>query len=424
MKLLRILTGVHAGAQMQLAPGTHRVGADDEADIQLNDWRGASALLHVDAAGVVSAQRGSDTLPEQAAPVPADGEAIGEDRQSASGDTVPSARGDAPEPQDTVLLVDFVPMQFDEIVLCVGADDATWPSDLDLLSMLLTRPAEAKFAAARRKERRYIGVVAACVLAGVLIAAISFITSTQMSRAASPANADEHARQINAALVGAHVHGVTARALGNSVVVSGMVATSTDDDAVRTLLERIAPTGVLRNYDVAQNDVRSIEESLGVSGAHVRYVGDGDFAVTGAVANKADLDTALERVRGDLNSNVKRITVEVTETAGIGSGMANSTSYSEMISSGDVKYAQTPDGVKHIYAVDLPDASSVPPAAAQADTSAAAAASSVSPAAAQAASPRQPSSIDTATVNRSAQSVGLPELSTLPSPASTHAQAN
>ncbi|WP_207888563.1 hypothetical protein, partial [Pseudomonas sp. 30_B] len=47
MKLLRILTGVHAGAQLQLAPGTHRIGSDDGADIRLTDWHAADLLLHV-----------------------------------------------------------------------------------------------------------------------------------------------------------------------------------------------------------------------------------------------------------------------------------------------------------------------------------------------------------------------------------------
>ncbi|MCA3931849.1 FHA domain-containing protein [Burkholderia sp.] len=48
MKLLRILTGHHAGAQVHLEPGAYRVGADDDADIQLTDWRGADVLLVVE----------------------------------------------------------------------------------------------------------------------------------------------------------------------------------------------------------------------------------------------------------------------------------------------------------------------------------------------------------------------------------------
>ncbi|MDE1144619.1 HrpD5 family protein [Paraburkholderia tropica] len=417
MKLLRILTGVHAGAQLQLAPGTHRIGADDDADIQLSDWRGTSALLHVDATGVVSAQRESGaSVSEESARDDAEVEAV-------------KAASEAPP--ETVLLVDFVPMQFDEIVLCVGAADAAWPSDLDLLSMLLTRPAEAKFAAARRKQRRYMGAVAAVFVLGLVVAAASLVTTTQMSRAAAPDNAGERAQRVNAALASAQVRGLTARALGNTVVVSGMVATSADDDAVRALLDRVAPGGLSRNYDVAQNDARSIEDSLGIAGAHVRYDGDGNFAVTGTVASKADLSAALERVRADLDSNVKHIAVDVAESGGFGSNASSTASYSEMISSDDVRYAQTPDGVKHIYAVDVPDASAADAAVTPASS---ATATASEPTSTQAARP-QTSSVDVATASRSAehvaqqvtpgapQYVALPDPSTLPG-AATSAQAH
>lgn len=336
MKLLRILTGVHAGAQLQLTPGTHRVGADDDADIRLTDWRGADALLHVDASGVVSAQRVASAAAVSAAQV-ADGQAA-----------APLAG------EEVVLLVDFVPMQFDDMILCIGADDAAWPSDLDLLSMLLARPAEARFAAERKKRRRYVGAVAACFVLGIVIVAGSLLTTTQMSRAALPRNADDRAQRVSEALAAAHLSGLQAHAVGNTVVVTGMVTSPADDDAVRTLLARVSPGGMARNYDVAQNDARSIEDSLGVAGAHVRYLGDGNFAITGAVSSRADLDAALARVRADLDANVKNIVVQVAENGNVAAGGAAPASYSEMISSDDIRYAQTPDGVKHIYAVDPP----------------------------------------------------------------------
>lgn len=345
MKLLRILTGVHAGAQLQLTPGTHRIGADDDADIRLADWRGADTLLHVDASGVVSAQRLA------VGNTPAD--TPGTDETTSAQATATAAA----TPEEVVLLVDFVPMQFDDTILCVGADDAVWPSDLDLLSTLLTRPAEARFAAERKKRHRYVGAVAACFALGVVIVAVSLLTTTQMSRAALPRNADDRAQRVSEALAAAHVSGLRAHALGSTVVVTGMVATPADDEAVRTLLERISQNGISRNYDVAQNDARSIEDSLGVAGVHVEYQGAGTFAVTGKVSSRADLDAALARVRADLDANVRSVVVQASESAGA-TDSPNDASYSEMISSDDVKYAETPDGVKHIYAVDPPASAS------------------------------------------------------------------
>lgn len=61
MKLLRILTGVHAGAQLRLSPAGYRLGADDDADIRISDWSGADLLLTLDEAGIVRARR-SDPL--------------------------------------------------------------------------------------------------------------------------------------------------------------------------------------------------------------------------------------------------------------------------------------------------------------------------------------------------------------------------
>jgi type III secretion protein D len=413
MKLLRILTGVHAGAHLQLTPGTHRVGADDDADIRLTDWRGADALLHVDASGVVSAQR------------------VALAQAQGTADAQPAGA------EEVVLLVDFVPMQFDDMILCVGADDAVWPSDLDLLSMLLTRPAEARFAAERKKRRRYVGAVVACFVLGIVIIAGSLLTTTQMSRAALPRNADDRAQRVSEALAAAHVSGLQAHAVGSTVVVTGMVTSPADDDAVRNLLARISTTGISRNYDVAQNDARSIEDSLGVAGAHVRYLGDGNFAVTGAVSSRADLDAALARVRADLDANVKNVVVEAAENANVAAGNTTPASYSEMISSDDVRYAQTPDGVKHIYAVDPPASESDAANAASATGGASGAAltngngngngntdANGNPQAAHAAaaatpshriSPANPSVVDNDTVTRSAAGVvPLPDPATLP----------
>jgi type III secretion protein D len=152
-----------------------------------------------------------------------------------------------------------------------------------------------------------MGAVVACFALGAAIVGVSLLTTTQMSRAAMPHNADDRAQRVSEALAAAHVSRLHAHALGNKVVVTGMVATPADDQVVRTLLDRISETGISRNYDVAQNDARSIEDSLGIAGVHVEYQGGGTFAVTGKVGNRGDLDAALARVRADLDANVRRI---------------------------------------------------------------------------------------------------------------------
>lgn len=321
MKLLRVLTGLHAGAQLLVAPGRHRIGSDDDADIRLTDWQGPDATLAMDESGVVSIALAS---------VEAEGTEA-----------------------EAVILIDFVPMQFDELVLCVGPEDAQWPSNLELMSTLLARPVEAELASVRlkQKRRRQLTAIAACVLLGGVIVAGALLTTAQTSNAAFPASADDRTLRIAQALAASHVTGLHAHALGNMVVVSGMVANSTEDTAVRALLDRVSPDGVSRKYDVAQNDARSIEDSVGIEGAQVGYLGDGRFEVSGNVASTSQLEAAIARVRSDLDSNVKEIVVRTDELARSNDAPE---SYSEMISSDDVKYAETPDGVKHIYAIDPP----------------------------------------------------------------------
>lgn len=395
MKLLRILTGVHAGAELRLSPGTHRIGPDDDADIRISDWRGADVLLAVDADGVVSARRVAAETAEAAEAVEVEGGAAGASAgetgrfetggtrgaNPASNLAADAATGatlaDASKPIDpgTVLLVDFVPMQFGETVLCVGWSDAAWPSDLDLLSTLLIKPSEERREAERSRRRKIAGIALACAMLGAVIVIGSVLMTTMVSRAALPHDAGGLAQRVNDTLAAAHQNELRAHAEGNTVLVTGMVATPEDDVAVRRLLSHFSQTSIYRRYDVAQNDVHSIEDSLGVRGARVAYAGNGAFDVTGSVSNPADLDAAIARVRHDLSENVRAIRSHVTQST---ENQPLPPSFSMLMTSDTVRYAETPDGVKHIYA--QPD----PPAAASDTTAASADGAGGAPGAAQA----------------------------------------
>ncbi|MGU7844000.1 secretion protein [Burkholderia sp. AW33-5] len=324
MKLLRILTGVHAGARLQLAPGMHRIGSDDGADIRLTDWQASDLLLHV-TDDVVRAQF---VEPDAGQATPAE---------------------NSPE---AILFVDLVPKQFNGTILCVGPDATAWPSDFELLSTLMLRR-ETK----RVWNRRYASTATACIALGSIMLAVIAITSSQISRAAPPQSAGYRAQRIVGALAAAHIDGLQARPVGNTVVVTGMLARATDAAAVRTLLASIAPAGIVSRYDVAQQVSRSIEESLSVPGAQVEYAGGGRFVVKGSAGSRETLEAAVARIRSDLDSNVKEVTVAASETPAE-TAAENSTSYAEMVSADDVQYAQTPDGVKHIYVTDTPTTAS------------------------------------------------------------------
>ena len=102
MKILRILTGIHAGIQARLTPGRYRIGKADDTDICITDWDDDEVLVELDERGVISARRAN----------------------AADGD--PSV----------VMIPDFVPFPFGTTVLCFGAEDADWPPDIQLLASM------------------------------------------------------------------------------------------------------------------------------------------------------------------------------------------------------------------------------------------------------------------------------------------------
>jgi type III secretion protein D len=54
----------------------------------------------------------------------------------------------------------------------------------------------------------------------------------------------------------------------------------------------------------------------------------------------------LARVKSDLDTNIKRIDVAVRERA---APIESAGDYTALIAIGDVRYVETPDGVKHLY---------------------------------------------------------------------------
>lgn len=371
-KLLRILTGVHAGAELRLREGTHRVAADDDADIRITDWHGEDIVLAVDATGLVSARRAAAQT------------ALAADTTEGATYAERTVENGSEHDDSAVLLVDFVPMQFGDTVVCIGPEDATWPSDLDLLSTLLVKPHEARHEAERSSRRKLVGAMLGCAMLGAIIVIGSVLITTVVSRAAHPSTPDTLAQRINEQLAAAHLSEVRAEVRNTRITINGMVGTAQDDAAVRALIARVPSTPVARQYDIAQNDVRNIEESLGMPGVQVKYAGHGVFEIAGTVDNPSNLSARLATMRHDFSPNIKELRVQVKQSE---ASMAPPESYSELMASDDIRYAETPDGVKHIYA--LPDAASAA-SAASSDTAATLPAASAAPAARSAGEPAQP----------------------------------
>jgi len=347
MKLLRILTGNHAGAEARLSTGAHRVHSDDDADIRITDWSGAAVVLNVDETDVVTVTRTE--------PAPVNAVAM-DSTDSAAAHTDEGALPDALDP-GVVLMTDFVPMQFDQTVLCIGPDDAVWPSDLALLSTLLVKPESADDPAHETaagsgqwiiKRKLVTAVGAACVMLAIGSGVVSMALSTR-AKASLPPPDVAAAEQANRDLAGARLTDLHATLDGHGgVLVTGLVSSAGDDLVAQRLLEHIQGARVTRQYGNAEDTARGIKEAIGMANVDVHYAGKGVFAITGTGVDIDGVQQAVQRVRADLDANVKELRIDATGSDATPTAEADG-QYTTVVSSDRVRYAQTPDGVKHIF---------------------------------------------------------------------------
>jgi type III secretion protein D len=327
MKILRVLTGVHAGVQVRLNVGQHYVvGAGDEADICISDWHGANLLLAVDETGVVRATHGGADDDRDGAP---------------SGAAVP------------VLIPDLVAVKFDDTVLCVGPSEMAWPTDVDLLAPLWTPQAPAKPQGAKtRRLTLIVGVATVAGLMGVVSVAAMLPGSrvTPAQGAANSANGPMYAAKLDTMLHAAGLTDLHAATDGQAVIVKGIVRNDTDDALAKALIGRADGSTVVRRYDVATVDAQNIQDSLAMPSVKVEYSGQGVFTVMGAVASPAKVRQAVDGLRAELGANVKRIDVAITQAPPPEQPVA----YSGLIESAGIRYFVSPDGTKHM--IDVHDA--------------------------------------------------------------------
>jgi type III secretion protein D len=304
-------------------------------------------IVEMDEAGVVSVRRFSDT-------------------------TADGAQEDDANPE-VVLVPDFVPFPFGTTVLCFGTEDAQWPPDIQLLASMYNgnrndaadaRPGQNpgtgvphRLAPGRMRILRMLCI--ATMLGAVLVIAHS-LASGMVRRPQAATGTVQNKRdlsklserelsaltdQLNQALQQTRLGGLHAQRRGNTIAVDGMALNASEDIAARAILERYGRDSIAHHYDVAQNDVASITDSLGIDGVRVAYSGKGVFAINGNVPSLTSLHDQLERLRTDLDGNIKRIDVDVTEVP----TNISMNVYTEMMSVGDTHYVQTTDGVKHLF---------------------------------------------------------------------------
>lgn len=313
MKQLRILTGQHAGAQINLTSTRYLVSAEDAADIQLTDWTSDAMLIEAGENGMIQF-----TL---------------------------SPQGIA---QTWLPMDDFVPHRLGDIVLCTGPGNAAWPASVDLIARLSQAPVVAP---QRRKVSPVVlsAVVGTALMTAALSAAVAPLSPTKRERPATDTAAREPLPKepllvrVQRALAAAPVSGLEVIAQADGVVVRGLLAESSDADTVRQLLAPFKSERIVHAYATSTEVEQSIADAIARPGLRVHHLGEGRFNVTGDTQNLSALKDSATRIASDLAPLVKRIDVSAAELPPAGVKRM-----SALMNTGDLQYVQTRDGVKHL----------------------------------------------------------------------------
>ncbi|SFQ04324.1 hypothetical protein [Variovorax sp. 770b2] len=335
MKRLRILTGQHVGAHLDLSQGSHVIGAHSDADVVITDWSFAPVLLCVSGESV--------TASWQETP-PADAEGAGRKPVERS-----------------MVLAELAPREFDGIVLCVGPRKRPWPNDVQLLSAVFSPPRKS---VVRWVREGPFARLLPWLFTAAMAASIGLLWPGFEARSQSvPEPTLEEARVIlQRALDKVSPGELTASIELRTIYVNGLVEDGQHAAAARaTLAAARVPYTVVSRFAVATDIAETIRGAAGLMNASVRHNGGGVFSVVADVTDERAARASIDRIGADLSPVVKTINASLSKTLG-------NDPMGPILSRMDqdrLSVVQTRDGVKHIamagalLEVDLNDSAPV-----------------------------------------------------------------
>ena len=312
-KEVRVLTGSHAGARLKLTHGLWQISSNAEADIQISDWDNGPMQLDVRADEGVWLGPGSGSASRSMA----------------------------------TQIFDLQPVRLGDIVLCVGRSDAQWPSDMALMQQLLTPAPAAEVAPVKRRfGSKALGVGAFALtivgVAGITMLAVSGApTEAAVMQPRPQTGPEKELARMQAMLGKLQQPELHAAIQNNHLLVSGMVKTAADAQAVTSTLGQTWDPPLDTRFSVAERMVDDIRSSLGERDVAVIYLGQGAFKVSGKAH---DLDKAranLVRARNDYGGVITRFVDEMQAAPPSAPQNVNS-----MLNASDVQYVELQDGTK------------------------------------------------------------------------------
>jgi len=323
-KEIRLLTGRHAGARIKLNPTHTHIGNGDEADIQISDWNlPTMELNHYD------------------------------DGRMSIAD--PAANSEA------VMLDDFVPRRFGDIVLCIGDAQAAWPSDIALLETVLapaSTPLPVQSAAptsvpqpvsVSRKRRgvRTAGLAGVALLAiGCAGIALPAVLHPRMDGSMHNETPHPTVDTLTSELQRLQLGDVQVKRADGRFEIAGVVPDSASETTARNTLEAVAPGKLLWRIGCVDQITRDLQESLHDPALQVRYLGKRVFAVAGVAKNAGAVRETLDQLSGDLAPMLTRIAPQFTPD----DRMAPPSDVESLLAVGNLQYVESSDGTKHFVA--------------------------------------------------------------------------
>ncbi|MDO7932345.1 HrpD5 family protein [Xanthomonas euvesicatoria pv. eucalypti] len=299
---LRVLTGTHAGARLDLAQGRYTLGSDPQTDIRIDDWPGCSLILEVDHDGQI--RYSSDALPETS-------------------------------------FVAFHPVRFGPLVLCVGEAGADWPDDVALLERLLS---PAPPSAPRTSRRKFLRTAVGAVLALAAAALLPSLQPAFLSDAATRQHPENTLNQAKALLKQLDFREAHVEQVGTRVLIEGLVPSSADAARLRAQVHRYHP-GVAVNVAVVDEVVATLRDTLADPALTVRYEGNGVFSVSGSSDYAERASRRIADVRSDLGPEVRALHVEISQQD---PSIKPPDNYDAALLADGLHYVETPDGTKHM----------------------------------------------------------------------------
>jgi type III secretion protein D len=316
-KQIRVLTGYHAGARLELCPGVYRVGRDSEADIQITDWHGNSMELEFRSDGIV-------TL-----------DVVGRGRTASR-------------------MESLIPRRIYEVVMCIGPTDDTWPSDMTLLNNMLESERAQVEPSTHMRRRTIIPTwmrwSTLCVTAALIVGIGIVVSSSQGTRAATTQSAAAIKQSVirakfDRAFSRLGLSDVRVFHDGNKVMLVGTVKEAHDKVRLNQLAEEFKEVPITTRLAVGNDVADQFQSSLGESGVSVQYSGRGVFRVVGTSTDMQDLKNRIERVRSDFGDVIEQLDFEVKER------VESDTSASSILATDSVRYVELADGTKSFSAL-------------------------------------------------------------------------